>query len=249
VPLHREGETRRAAHVNRLGRSIIGVTLDDDALAGTLDTLAMEGIGHHLMRAQYFVENTALGETHAVADGEFLVQRAVGRHAVIHPPRQFADLGVERATHGHVHFLEPAADAEEGLATLDAGPDERQGYGVAAAVVVAMCLGVLLAIFLGMDVGAPAGKQEPIAAFQKLPHAHVTRIGRDDQRQTASDLAHRGRVHRPARMGGVMVVEQMAVADNAYDRAGHTRISPLRRGLSKHQPVTQTPASSGYPSV
>ena len=44
--------------------------------------------------AHQAVEHAALGEGHALAQFEYLYQRAVGRHPVVHAAGDFADLGV-----------------------------------------------------------------------------------------------------------------------------------------------------------
>jgi hypothetical protein len=107
-------------------------------------------------------------ETHAVAQGEFLFDGAVGRHTMIVAPRQFTDFRVQGPAHGNVDLLKPAADAKDRLPALDAGPDQRQTYGIAVTVEGAMCLGWGFAVFLRMDVGPPAGEQEAIASLKQF---------------------------------------------------------------------------------
>ncbi len=73
---------------------------------------------------------------------------------------------MQRAAHGHVHLLETAADPEEGLAPLHAGPDEREGDGVPRTVEGPVCLGRVLAVFLRVHVRPPAGEKETVEGLQ-----------------------------------------------------------------------------------
>jgi hypothetical protein len=74
----------------------------------------------------------------AKIDGGIGVDLAVlqPRHAMVHAPRQLADLRMQRAAEGDVHLLQAAADAEgsahPGRRTTS---DQRQGHGVASLVV------------------------------------------------------------------------------------------------------------------
>jgi hypothetical protein len=120
-----------------------------------------------------------------VAQFELLLQRTIGRHAVVHPPRQIADLGVKRAAHGDIDLLEPAADRKERLPPLDAGPHQRQHDGVAGPVEGAMRLGRGFAVLLGMHVRAPAGQQKAVEPVEKLVDRDKARIGRDQKRKRA----------------------------------------------------------------
>ena len=112
-----------------------------------------------------------------------LLDWPIGGHPVVHPPWQVADLGVERSAHRHVDLLETAADAEERLATLDTGAHQRQHDGVAGAVEGAVRLGRLLAVFLGVHVGPPAGEQEAVAGFHQLLDRDEPRVRRDQQQK------------------------------------------------------------------
>ena len=192
----------------------------------------MQGVGHHLARAHQPLEHPALGEAHDMAQRELLLDRTLGRHPVVEPAGQVADLGVQRAAESDVDLLKAAADAEEGLAARHACPHQRQGDRIAAAVEGAMRLGLGLAVFLGVDIGPPASQQEAVAARQQFLDGDETRIGRDQERHAAGDLCHGGRIHRPPGVDRVVVVQQVHVADDADDRSRHCRpaIFPLGKG-------------------
>ena len=219
MPLHRQGEARRILHIGRLGRAVGGGAVDHDPGAGAGDALPVQGVGHHLFRPHQAVEHAAFGEAHRVAQGELLLQRAIGRHAMVHPPRQIADLGVKRAAHGDVHLLEPPAYAKEGLAALHAGADQGQRDRIAAAVKAAMGGGFLLAIFAGVHVGAPAGQQKAVAEVEQFFHPDETGIGRDDQGQATGHPGHGFRIQGAAGMDGVFLIHQAHIADDADNRA------------------------------
>ena len=132
------------------------MALDDDARAGGLDPLPVQCVGHHLGRAEQAVEHAPLLQGHGMTQGEFFLQRAIGGHPVVHPPRQVANLGMQRTTHRDVHFLKATTDAKKRLPAFDTGPHQRQGDRVAGAVEGSMRLGLGLAILFGMHVGTPA---------------------------------------------------------------------------------------------
>ncbi len=80
-----------------------------------------------------------------------------------------------------------------------------------------MRLGLLLAVFVGVDVRAPAGQKEPVASVQQFRHAHMAGVAGNDQRQAARNLGHGGHVHRAAGLHRIAVVQHLAVADDADD--------------------------------
>jgi hypothetical protein len=109
-----------------------------------------------------------------VAQGEFLLQGAVGRHPVVHPARKLANLGVQGAAHGDIDLLKAAANAKDRLAAGHAGADQPQGDRVAATVEGAMRLGRFVAVFLGVDIGPPARQQKAVEAFHQFLDGHVS---------------------------------------------------------------------------
>ena len=217
------------------------------------DALAVQRVRHHLARAHQPVERPAFGEGDRVAQGEAFLQRAVGRHAVVHPARKLADLGVKRAAKRHVHLLKATADAQEGLAPVDAGADQRQRDRIPAPVKGTMGGGFLLAIFAGVDVRAAPGQQEPVAQLQQLLDRDIARIGRDDQRQAARNLGHGGRIHRAAGMHRVAVIDQVAVADDPDHRPSarnpHLRHRVRRLRLSRCKDRPLAPPRKGAKAV
>ena len=240
MPLHGEGKARRVFDIDRLGRAIIRVAVDHHARAGFLDPLPVQRVGQHFGRAHHTVEHAAFGKAHVMAQFEFLFDGAIGGHPVVHSPRQIANLRIERPTHGDVHFLKPAAKAEEGLAPRHTGPYQRQRDGVARAVKGTVGLRLRLTIFFGMHIGAPAGQQETVADLQQFLDRDKARIARHDKRQTARNLGNRFGVHLPACVDGVLIVQQVGIANDTNDGSGHElplihhgpNIGASRRGLN-----------------
>ena len=116
-----------------------------------------------------------------------------------------------------------------------------------------MRLGRSLAIFLGVDIGPAAGEEEPVEGFQELARAGVARIGGDHEGHTIRDLGNRVRVHLPARMGRILVVEQILVADNTDQGARHRnlfciRVSKLYKARSRLTRCTRLQAAPAYPA-
>ncbi len=221
VPLNGERKAGRIGHIDRLGRAIGRVAVNHDAWPRDFYALPVQRVGQHRLRSHQPMERPVFGEGHIVAQGEFLFNCAIGRHPVVHPPGQVPDLRVKRAAHGHVHLLKTAADTEERLAAIHASADQWQGHTVAGPVHRSVRLGISLAIFFGMHVGPSAGEEEAIADLHQLVHIHETRVGRDDHGQTTADLGHSLGIHRPARMGRILIIEEVKVSDDTDDRFAH----------------------------
>ncbi len=185
VPLHRKGKAGRAVDIDRLGRAVGGVAVDHDAGCGSRDALAVQGVRHHLACAHQAVEHPAFGEGDGVAQGKLLLQRAIRGHPVVHPARKVADFRVKRAAKGHVHLLKAPANAEEGLAPLDAGADQGQRDRIAAPVEGPVGGGLFLAVFGRVHIRAAPGQKEAVAQFQQFVDADIARVRGDDQRQRA----------------------------------------------------------------
>ncbi len=84
------------------------------------------------------------------------------RHAMVHAPGRVADLGMQRAAEGDVHFLEAAAHTENRDAALDADLAERERQ-IVAALVVGFVAGVRLGLEAGgVDIRAAAGEQHAV---------------------------------------------------------------------------------------
>ena len=79
----------------------------------------------------------------------------------------------------------------------------------------------VLAVFLGVHVGPSAGEEKTVECLEQFVGGDETRIGRDEQRHAARNLGHGLGIHRPARVGGVLIVDQVMVADDADDGPRH----------------------------
>ena len=101
---------------------------------------------------------------------------------MVHPARQIADFGVQRAAHCHIHLLKAPADAQKRLAAFHAGLYQRQGDRITATVKRAMGGGFILTIGAGVHIGPPARQQKAVAQVQQFGHRHKARIGRNHQR-------------------------------------------------------------------
>ena len=135
-------------------------------------------------------------------------------------PGKLADLGVKRAAQGHVHLLKATADAQERLAPVDAGADQRQRDRIAAAVKGTMRRGFLLAIFAGVDVRAAPrsrGTRRKGPAVHRPRHS-ADRIGMISGRQPATS-ATAAEFIVPPECTGIAVVDPVAVADDPDDRS------------------------------
>jgi pimeloyl-ACP methyl ester carboxylesterase len=217
VPLHRQREARRVPDDQRLGRLVGRPALDDDPGRPLQDPLPVQRVHHDLGRAEHLVEPPALGEPHRMADRELLLERRVGGHAVVHPTRNLADLGVQRAAEGDVELLEPAADAEDRHPARHALVDERQRHGVPVGVEGAVLLGRLVAVVLRVHVRPPAGEDEAVAGLHELGDGGDPRQRRDQERNRAGQVGDRLDVGDAHRLHRVLVVDQMRVADDADD--------------------------------
>jgi hypothetical protein len=154
-----------------------------------------------------------------MAQGELLLQRAVGRHPVVVAPRQIADLGMKGRAERHRQLLKPAAKAKYRLPASDRGPDQGQRHAIAGAVERAMGLGGLVAILLRMNVGAAAGEHEAVKDRQKLVDPRCSGTSGEAQRHAVGHVANGIRVHHAVGMGRVLIVDEVAVRDDADDRA------------------------------
>ena len=141
MPLHRHGEAGRCLDHDRLRRRVGRIALDDDAPAAVEDALAVQRVHQHLARPEQAVERPAVGEADDMAMLELLLQRAVRRHPVVDPPRDLADLRVQRPAEGDVELLKAAADAEDRHAARHALPDQRQRHRIAVRIEGAVLLG------------------------------------------------------------------------------------------------------------
>ena len=153
--------------------------------------------------------------------GEFLFDRAIRRHPVIIAPRQIANFRMQRAAHGNIHFLKPAADTKEGLPAFDTGPHQRQGDRITLAVEIPVGFGRLFAILLGVNIRATACQNKAVKPRHQLFDGHKPRICRDNDRNTVRHPRHGLGVHHATGMDCVFVIDQVGVGDNTNQRARH----------------------------
>jgi hypothetical protein len=99
---------------------------------------------------------------------ELFIERAIRPHAVVHAPGQFTNFRMQCAAHGHVEFLKAPANAQNRLPGFDAGADQGKRHAIPAPVECAMGFRGLVAVFLRMHIGPPAGKQKPVTDAHDL---------------------------------------------------------------------------------
>src|SRR6185312_5853173 len=118
VPLHAERKGTRLRDPDRLDRSVLGDTFEHDPLARLENALPVQRIDADFLAAEDFGEGTARNERHLMTIREdhtgIWMDFAVLEpwHAMVHPPGQFPDLGMQRAAEGDIHLLQATADAE-----------------------------------------------------------------------------------------------------------------------------------------
>ena len=254
MPLHREHKAGRVLDADGLRRVVGGPAVDAHPGAGAHHALTVQRVGHHPLRSKNAREGRSGCQADLVPQREFLLQRPVRRHAVVHPPRKVADLGMQRRAERHRDFLEPATETQDRLAALDRGADERQGHPVAVAVEGAMRLGRLFAVLLRVHVGPAAGQQEAVERVEKLVDRPRPGVGGKAEGHAVRDTRDGIGVHPAVRMGRVLVVEQVGIGDDADDRSAchasdvtgprHRRLAPAPRDqASPRSPATSIPAS------
>ncbi len=221
VPLHRHGEPRRVLDIDRLWRAIRCVAVNHDTWAGNLDPLPVQRVGHHFGGAQNTVKRATFGQRYLMAQCELFLKRAIWRHPVIVTPGQIADFRVERAAHRHVDLLKAEADPEYRLANRHTFPDQRQADAVAFALMGAMGVGGFLAIFLGVHIGPPAGKEKTVASGHQFAHADAGRIGGNDQGHHAGHFGEGLCIQRTSGMDLIVIIDQMAVRNDTNNGARH----------------------------
>ncbi len=163
------------------------------------------------------------------------------RHAMIHAPRQLADLRMQRAAKGDVHLLEAAADAEDRDAARHARLRQRQGHGVAM-LVVGLMPGVRLGLETGrMDVGAGARQQHAVDHIQQRADIGDIRRARKHQRQGTCNVRNRAKIPFPCCLNGESAFDAMRVGNHTDHGSRHRR---------SHLPVRKSRnASSSRPSA
>ena len=100
------------------------------------------------------------------------------------------------------------------------------GAGVAADAALRGLLAALRDEVFGnpLRTADELAEQEAREIRQQFLDRDVTWISRDQQWQTVRDIGHRIRVHRPARMGRVLIVHKVGIADDAYDGPRHSNV-------------------------
>ncbi len=179
MPLNRQAEARRVADIGRLRCAILRMTIDNDLRSGRFDPLPVQRIGHHLGCTEQLVKGSALGQCYPMAQCEFLVDRSVGGHAVVHPPRQFANLRIEAAPQGDIDLLKPAANTQKWLSTVHQSADQWQSDRITSPVKCSVGVGLGFTVLFRVHVWPPTSEQKPIASFQQLGDRNEPGIGRD----------------------------------------------------------------------
>jgi hypothetical protein len=163
------------------------------------------------------VEAAAGGQPHRVADRELLLERAVGRHAVVQAAGDLADLGVQRAAEGDVELLEAAADAEHRHAAGDAFVDQRQGERVAVGIEGAVLFSGFVAVVRGVHVRAAAGEDEARAGLDELGDGGDAGQRRHEEGDGGGEVGYGFDVGDADGLDRVFVVDEVGVADDADD--------------------------------
>ena len=147
------------------------------------------------------------------------------RHAVVHAPGDFADLRMQRAAEGDVHFLQAAADAEYRHAAGDAGFRQRQRDVVAMDIV-----GLVLLVRFGlearrMDVGAGARQHDAVDGIEQ--GADIGDLGRSrkHQRQRARHVGHGTKIALSDHLGLETIFDAMGVPDHTDHGPSHRQNS------------------------
>ena len=90
--------------------------------------------------------------------GKFFIERSLWGHSMIHPARQIAYFGVQRAAHRDRHLLKAPTNAKNWLARGNTGPNERQHQSIPRPIKTAMRGGFGMAIFFRVNIG-PASSE------------------------------------------------------------------------------------------
>ncbi len=110
---------------------------------------------------------------------------------MVDPAGQVLDLRGQRATKGHVQFLDAAADRQKRHAALDGEPDERQRRGVPRRVVGAVRLRRLGSVERRVNVGlgardsTPSTRERSVSKSRRSPN-EGTSTGRTPAADTAA---------------------------------------------------------------
>ena len=98
---------------------------------------------------------------------------------------------VQAAAQGHVHFLEAAADGEQGQLARQRGADQGQGGGVARRVLRQVGVENCFAIQASVDVRGGTGQHDAIGNLQRRVQVGV-RAQRGQQQRHAAGAAQHG---------------------------------------------------------
>ena len=144
-------------------------------------------------------------------------------HAVVHAPRQIANLGMQRTAEGNVHFLEAPTDTKERNAAGNAGLDQRQRHGVAIMVVGFVSRVGLDPEARRMDIGTCAGQQNPIDLPQQRFDVGNVRCAGKHQRQRLRHFGNGLQIALSNKLHIVPFVDDLGIPDHADHRLRHTR--------------------------
>src|SRR6185437_13883276 len=143
------------------------------------------------------------------------------RHAVVDPPRQLADFGMQRPSERDVHFLQAATDAEQRDAAGDAGFRQRQRDIVAKDIVGFMALMRLGPEPRRMDIGTGAGQDDAVDGIEQRTDIGDLGRAREHQRQRTCDFRDRAEIPLADHLGSKSVFDAMGVSNHTDDGPSH----------------------------
>jgi len=167
-----------------LDGAVVGDRLDDQPVGQPVDRLGVQRVDHQGLGAAGQPRALAAGDqAHRVARVVAELARQLAVAPVVELAGQLVDQLVQAAAERDVELLVAAADRQHGHAALQRHADQRQGGGVALAVVQGALARRLAAVMVRLDVGRAAGQQQAVERARHRVRAAGRARGRDQERQ------------------------------------------------------------------
>ena len=128
MPLDAQGECGSVSDAYRFDCAVLGHTLHDNAIARLEDGLTMQRVHANGLATEEAGEYAVGDEPYLMAIGEhdrrIAMKASIFRawRTVVHAAGKVSHLRMERSAESDIHFLQPAADPEQGHASIDARP-------------------------------------------------------------------------------------------------------------------------------